>query len=129
MQYLRISVLLVVFCSPLGALAQQDWASMNRSGVQAFRAREYSQAETLFRGAIKAASDLPPSERELARAESTGNLAAVFQVTRRYPDSASHYKKAMRLYEQYGADRDPRLSDTIAKLALLYTQMLRYNDA
>ena len=128
MRYLRMLALACFYFVPTVGLAQDDWQSLNRDGIQAFHEKDYRRAESLFRKAIKAAGGTAP-DRESSRAESTANLAAVYHVTRRYPEAVSHYKKALRTYERNPSGQTTRFSDTLQKLGLVYTQMMRYDDA
>lgn len=128
MRYLRIFALACLYFVPTLGVAQDDWRSLNQNGIQAFHEKNYRRAEGLFRKAIKAAGEISAG-REVARAESTANLAAVYHVTRRYPEAVSHYKKALRTFEHSPSVETLRLSDTLQKLGLVYTQMMRYDDA
>jgi tetratricopeptide (TPR) repeat protein len=127
MPSLRVCAALLFLVSPVHAQTH-DWSAFNRDGIAAFRKHEFDEAETLFKSAMKAARKLE-SGKGVALGDATANLAAVYQVTRRYPEAVDLYKNAVRLYEKNAPTGDPRLPDTLDKLGLLYGQIYRFDDS
>lgn len=76
-----------------------DAAVMNNLGVSLYRARDYSAAEPLLRGALAIRKEALGSEHPDV-AGSLNNLAALLRAKRDYAEAEALYRRALAIREK-----------------------------
>ena len=100
-------------------LAQSDpWFDASKAGLQAVDEGRLSEAERLFREALKLSE--PFGDADPRRATSVNNLAYILHAQGQYGAAEAHYREALAMRESaLGADH-PDVAQSCNNLAELY---------
>ncbi len=94
------------------------WEKHQSAGIAASRKKDFPQAETHFKAALKEAETFSPDDWRLTL--TLGNLAEIYRVQGKYPEEEPYLKRLLEIGEQiYGPDH-PNVAAHLNNLAHNY---------
>lgn len=122
-----VGVLLAVSLFVIPSAAQSIlWKTYTDRAKQASEARNYSEAEKLFKSALTEAESL--NEPELI-AHSYANLGAVFSFQSKYAEAEKVFLLAIKMRENMNEGDSDEITYPLSNLGLIYAEQKKYQQA
>ena len=121
-----VFLLFMAVCPPAWGQSE-EWIEFSRAGLRAADESRFSQAERLFRDALRLSEQFP--EDDPRRATSVNNLAYILHAQGRYLAAESHYRQALAMREAALGKDHADVAQSCNNLAELYRVQGRYADA
>jgi tetratricopeptide (TPR) repeat protein len=103
------------------------WDTYNETGLKAYKAGQYPEAELMWTIALKTADQFGPSDARLAT--SLNNLALVYDSQGKYDAAEPLYKRSLAIAEKALGPEHPGVATGLNNLAALYRAQGKYDAA
>src|ERR1700757_453841 len=118
MKFYPIAIpLAIALWAATGSAQVSQWETNNTAGIQAFRLRNYADAETFFNNAFHQAEQF--GDRDPRFAASLNNLGSLRQAENKYTEAESLYHRALRIWETIHGPENLDVARALYNLATL----------